>query len=505
MALYRLSVKVGSKGSGRAHFDYITGDGKYKRIGTDDDIRLTKSIGLPSWVKSNRDFWKEEEKAQDGFRKVELAIPVEIPVDQQEHLVHQFIQDNFDGYPCSYAIHDSKDGKNPHVHIMFSERRRDDERSEPDRANFFKKSRTRKDGTISGGYKKDPRIIKGVNRKEWLMALRKDWERSQNIYLERAGVEARVDCRSLADQGIDRAPQIHVGAKAWHMRERSDRYLENQQIVAVNEEVRSISLEVQGLERTLIDIEEELPILANAIENDRHALEQEQRRICDEWLVQLNQAHHTTNREAEGNCFGLSAGGAKAFVVYENGIVVAFDGNKYDMANIATYDREKEKLAIYDRCWRVKEDSSYVRALERSKWNQEEHLDKQVILDGLINIGHGYEFEREGLDLNRLDQAGRERQLDRLISHPRWVEVLKEADPHITRQNAIVERISKSEKFIREYGSNLVRELCNKHHVMIPKEIEYTYVPSRVERERREARKAKNAEQTVKRDTGMSL
>ena len=62
MALYRLSVKVGSKGSGRAHFDYISGDGKYKRIGTEDDIRLTQSNGIPSWAKSPRDFWKEEEK-----------------------------------------------------------------------------------------------------------------------------------------------------------------------------------------------------------------------------------------------------------------------------------------------------------------------------------------------------------------------------------------------------------------------------------------------------------
>lgn len=39
MAIYRLSVKIGKPFSGRAHYDYISGDGKYKRIGTDDDIQ----------------------------------------------------------------------------------------------------------------------------------------------------------------------------------------------------------------------------------------------------------------------------------------------------------------------------------------------------------------------------------------------------------------------------------------------------------------------------------
>ena len=106
-------------------------------------------------------------------------------------MVEQFVNKNFKDYPCTYAIHDSKNGENPHVHIMFSERKRVDTREEPSREQFFKKSRTRKDGTVSGGYAKDTKITKGAGRKQWLLDLRKDWEYGQNIYLERANISER--------------------------------------------------------------------------------------------------------------------------------------------------------------------------------------------------------------------------------------------------------------------------------------------------------------------------
>jgi hypothetical protein len=49
-------------------------------------------------------------------------------------------------------------------------------------------------------------------------ALRDAWEQEANIALERAGREERVDKRSLQDQGIDREPQLHVGAGAEKLR-----------------------------------------------------------------------------------------------------------------------------------------------------------------------------------------------------------------------------------------------------------------------------------------------
>lgn len=147
-------------------------------------------------------------------------------------VVRDFIKKNLTDYPCSYAIHQSKDGKNPHAHIMFSERKIDCNRDEPSRENYFKKSRTRKDGTISGGYKKDVNIIKG-NRKAWVLKIRESWEQIQNEKLELYGL-SKVSAKSLKEQGLDREPQIHVGSKGWRMKELSERWLHNQMIIERN-------------------------------------------------------------------------------------------------------------------------------------------------------------------------------------------------------------------------------------------------------------------------------
>ena len=49
--------------------------------------------------------------------------------------------------------------------------------------------------------------------------LRELWERVLNDALEAAGSDARVDRRSLKEQGIERKPQIHVGPKSKAMLE----------------------------------------------------------------------------------------------------------------------------------------------------------------------------------------------------------------------------------------------------------------------------------------------
>ena len=485
MALYRLSVKVGSKGSGRAHFDYISGDGKYKRIGTEDDIRLTRSNGIPSWAKSPRDFWKEEEKIGDGFRKIELALPIELEPKNQEQLVEQFVRYNFKDYPCTYAIHDSKDGKNPHVHIMFSERKRVENREEPSRENFFKKSRTRKDGTVSGGYAKDTTITKGAGRKQWLFDLRQDWERGQNIYLERANTPARVDCRSLKEQGLDRVPQIHVGAKAWRMKERSERFCENMEIISANTNMKRISAELDELHRSIERVEVELR---------------------DIWIENLSNTHKPTNREPEGEGLTLSVYGVSALTFYSNGVVSDCCGRQYEASDIAKYQRgEEPRLRISDKAWKIIDESRkerYIHSIERSEWHKEEQMSRRDVLDGLQNLNAGYSIH-SGIDSVKLNSEGIQLEIDRLISHPRWVEMLASVNRREFDFQRLVGEISKNEAFIQEYGTDLVRDLCSKQKIQEPLELRYrTKVLPRVVRERRAEMKTTTKELT--RDTGFS-
>lgn len=232
MAMYRLSVKVGQHGASRSHFDYITRDGKYKRHDNQvkEDLVYHASYNLPSWAKQPRDFWKQEEIYKDGFRKIELSVPPEGSLQDQIELVESYCRAEFgDEYTYSFAIHHSigaLSGKeNPHAHIMFCERKIDHNRVEPKREDYFKKSRTRKDGSISGGYKKD-RKFKGFDDakgSKWIDKTREDWGKMlREYYLVRGQISLayKVSHKSLKDQGVDRDPQKHLGYKVVGMYKR---------------------------------------------------------------------------------------------------------------------------------------------------------------------------------------------------------------------------------------------------------------------------------------------
>lgn len=293
MAIYRLSMKVGSRGSGKAHYDYITGDGKYKRTGIEDDIAYTQSINMPSWARSERDFWKEEEKKKDGFRKIELALPVECTLDEQKQLLDKFISEELSEYACSYALHTSKDGSNPHAHIMFSERKITNDREEPNRENYFKRGGKRKDGTRTGGYAKD-RLLTGANRKQRLIEMRENWANIQNRVLMLKG--KAVSHESYAERGIDQLPQIHIGSAGKRMKERSDRYQVNERIKESNKlkqkikgltmEVRSIVPEINNIVADYKQNKQEIEQLAKQIaeleQQQANEFIAEQQRIADE-------------------------------------------------------------------------------------------------------------------------------------------------------------------------------------------------------------------------------
>lgn len=404
MAIYRLSMKVGKPSSGRAHFDYIYGEGKYKRIGTDDDIRLSNSVNMPSWAKSPRDFWKEEEKKGDGYRKIELALPIELCKNSQNLIVEEFMSSNFNHYACSYAIHDSKDGKNPHVHIMFSERKIEVEREEPDRESYFKRGGKRKDGTRTGGYAKD-RTITGSNRKEWLKHIREYWANLQNKYLKLDGYDVRVSDKSLKEQGIDRVPQIHVGSAGYRMKNQSDRYELNQEIIATNieydrllcehhnenEVIRSLESSIESFvsEKTrlveLIAIEDKLEEQRKLEENHRLELAQKQaqmNRERDLWLDGIQQ-YPKANREPTGAYSRFLYNGEPVFSVYENGVIVDARDNRYNITDIASRTNHNT-FTINHLSWTVKSDipiTAWETDVNRVLLNEQRKLEEQRILE----------------------------------------------------------------------------------------------------------------------------
>ncbi len=199
MAHYGLSCKVGSAGKGSPHAQYQERLGKYAKYA--DDLVSSEAGNLPSWSKSAVDFFKsadEYERANGtAYREYILDLPRELTPEENEKLAKRFINETGIGsrHVWSMAIHSptATDGdKNPHAHIMFSERELDNiERPEKQ---FFKRYNAKT--PERGGARK---------ARDWkprLEEIREKWADIQNREFERAGLDVRVSHLSNEARGL---------------------------------------------------------------------------------------------------------------------------------------------------------------------------------------------------------------------------------------------------------------------------------------------------------------
>lgn len=225
MASYHFEMKPASqlKASATAKYEYITRTGRYRAGQRKNDLIHVESQNMPGWAKDDpAAFWQAADKYErangNTYRQIIAALPVELTREQQVELVREFVQKHLASHTVTFAIHenaaflatalgDNFDGehvpqKNPHVHIIFSERLNDG--IERPAEQYFRRYNPKQPEL--GGAKKD-RSWSNLDRSEKLRIFRLAWARVQNRALERAGHEVRVDHRSLAEQGVDREPE----------------------------------------------------------------------------------------------------------------------------------------------------------------------------------------------------------------------------------------------------------------------------------------------------------
>jgi ATP-dependent exoDNAse (exonuclease V) alpha subunit len=149
----------------------------------------------------------EKRKDSQLAREFIASIPRGLNEAQQIELVRGWCQSEFTskGFVVDLAVHRSKNGKNPHAHILCTTRPVSGE-------GFGKKPDT------SGKFK--GRGNAGGGAKDELIAWRASWETHANTALEKAGRTERVDRRSLKDRGIDRTPEPKIGVTAVAMKNR---------------------------------------------------------------------------------------------------------------------------------------------------------------------------------------------------------------------------------------------------------------------------------------------
>lgn len=224
MAVGRLSVKSGSKGTAGGHSEYIDdvdapAPNPRARIAKPkrDDIVARGSGNMPRWAITPAMFWRASdthERANGAtYREHELTLPRELNHAQRLDLLAAWIKQELgDKHAYQWAMHSplALDGEEqPHVHLMFSERQVDDIERDPEQ--YFKRYNAK--NPERGGCKKgwgphagETRSL--AERRDDLVALRQRWEVMVNAHLAAAGVEARIDMRSHVDRGItDIAPE----------------------------------------------------------------------------------------------------------------------------------------------------------------------------------------------------------------------------------------------------------------------------------------------------------
>ena len=212
-AAYRVAERIEDRRTGLV-FDYAARGGV-------DHTEILAPDHAPDWVRDRSELWNRVEESETRknsqvAREVRVALPDELTHAQRVALVRDYAQAQFvdRGMVADIALHApgrEGDERNHHAHILLTTREIAAEGSVP-----------------CGGFTTKNR---DWNKVEVLEGWREAWARDSNAALERAGIEDRVDHRTLVAQR-DEALELASAA-----RERGDEGAE------LHEAVRAMSLD----------------------------------------------------------------------------------------------------------------------------------------------------------------------------------------------------------------------------------------------------------------------
>lgn len=251
MAIYHCSVKILGRSAGRsatAAAAYRSAERlvdsrtdsvhDYTRKGGVDFTTVLAPDAAPAWMLDRSALWNAVEAAErrkdaQVAREVEVALPRELGLAQMRDLVTSYAASQFvaQGMVADVAIHHARGG-NPHAHLLLTTR-------EVSESGFGGKNRA-------------------WNDKRQVAQWREAWATHANRALERSGHEARIDHRTLAAQGLDRAPQVHLGPHVVEMERRgepTDRGGQHREIEVANAALATVT---QDLDETEVALRHEL-------------------------------------------------------------------------------------------------------------------------------------------------------------------------------------------------------------------------------------------------------
>jgi len=277
VALYSVSVKPISRSSGRS----ATAAAAYRNAERITDMRTgeihdyTRRSGVDHieafaphghTVQCSAELWNKAEAAEVRknarvAREVLVALPYELDQVQRRELAKSIAQDLADRYGTAgtLAVHQPDregDNRNHHVHILMTTRRLD------------------ADGQLGNKTRELDDVKRGPQEVEWIRGM---VEQRTNHALEHAGIDARVDRRSLVDQRLaalnqgdferaallDRPATLHEGPRVTQIRREAARAgrapLGALNRAAANDEIHQIPaarLELAHVSAQIINLEQ---------------------------------------------------------------------------------------------------------------------------------------------------------------------------------------------------------------------------------------------------------
>jgi hypothetical protein len=266
-AAYRTASKVRDEITGQT-FDYT----RKRGVEHTEIVLSTKAAKQDvNWARDRHALWNAAEKAEKRkdartAREYIVALPHELARKDRIELARQFSSELANRYNVAvdFAVHKPHregDERNYHAHLLVTTR-------EITPAGLGEKTAIELSNTkrISLGLKPAADEIKEIRAR---------WESLTNEMLKERGHDARIDHRSLAAQGIDRAPTVHLGPTVSGMERRGVRTLVGDRI----REQRTLdaqarlerAAELGRLERESKQIQESILVLSTDITAARAA------------------------------------------------------------------------------------------------------------------------------------------------------------------------------------------------------------------------------------------
>ena len=286
-AAYRAAEKIHDYTSGET-FDYTR-----KRGVEHTEIVLSTEAAKRdiNWARDRQQLWNAAEAAENRkdarvAREYEIALPHELTKTQRIELVRAFAKDiaNRYGVAVDFALHKPHrhgDERNYHAHVMATTRR-------------IEAHGLGAKASIEWSDKHRAKEGMGPTKAEF-KDIRRRLEVLTNEKLKEAGLEIRVDCRSLKDQGIDREPTHHRGPAISGILERGEHSLvaerwgqEANERLRLAKEMGDLTRENTKVKETIIDLSHDLAATLREREQFKtktFTLEEMQAKSRENWLA----------------------------------------------------------------------------------------------------------------------------------------------------------------------------------------------------------------------------